>query len=146
MTDRENPGAGGTARGAKGWSREGLLPSTDSSGRKAKRVTAAERARLKARLPYGLWIEPDGSCVLFNRYYWPIWRRSPGRDGVTTAVTGPIRWDRGGKIWIRHVRQEFFFHDGITPWHNAAARELCEEIFALFDVPGDEGHGSGRAR
>jgi hypothetical protein len=77
---------------------------------------------LRNHLPYGWWIERDGSCVLFNRYYVPIWRRTP--DGNVSAVTGPWRY---GKKWIDWVRQAYFYNDGCLPWHYPEVREFLED-------------------
>jgi hypothetical protein len=73
--------------------------------------------RMRAELPYGIWTEADGSEVLFNRDYHPIWRRKP--DGTVSRVDDPIRH---GKMWIHWV------NDGCTPWHDAASRKRCEAI------------------
>jgi hypothetical protein len=100
--------------------------------RKAPRRDDAERLYLRQTLPYGAWSEKDGSIVLFNRNYEPLWRRSP--DGTTTKVTGAI--SHRGVVWIDWTKQEHFFHDGCTPWHNVKTRELCESILRWFDVPG----------
>jgi hypothetical protein len=86
---------------------------------------------MRETLPYGWWVERDGSWVLFNRYYFPIWRRTP--DGVVSRVDGPWRY---GKIWINWVRQEYFYNDGFLPWHYPEVREFLEQevLGCWFDV------------
>jgi hypothetical protein len=134
MTDEEKrPDAGGTARGAEARRLEDPPHTTARGGRKrrSQRVIEAERKHMCQQLPYGLWVERDGSGVLFNRYYTPIWRRTC--DGITSRVTDPPRWP-DGRIWINWTRQVHFYDFRFTPWHHAEARELCEEVLAWFDV------------
>jgi hypothetical protein len=90
---------------------------------KRSRRKPTKYERMRAELPYGIWREADGSEVLFNRDYWPLWRRKP--DGTVSRVDDPIRH---GKMWIHWVAQDHFFNDSNPPWHNAATRELCEAI------------------
>jgi hypothetical protein len=90
---------------------------------------------MRNHLPYGLWIERDGSVVVFNRSYSPMWRRTP--DGVVSRVDGP--WRYGDKIWINWVRQEYFYNDGFLPWHYPEVREFLEAILLdWFDVVAPE--------
>jgi hypothetical protein len=102
--------------------------------RRKARISEFELMRLRGTLPYGMWLEKDGSIVLFNRSYTPIWRRSPGVDGVTTAIPGPILPDV--KNWINWIKQVHLFDDGSAPWHHAAVREFLEEevLACWFDV------------
>jgi hypothetical protein len=131
MTTKKSPSAGETAPGVKGRLGERASNSTRRALRKGKRPSDREYYRQRSMLPYGLWIERDtDALVLFNRYYVPIWRRSP--DGKVTAVTGPWRY---GKLWIDWKQQEYFYHDGCTPWHHPEVREFLEGIlFDWFDV------------
>jgi hypothetical protein len=53
-----------------------------------------ERRALEAQtLPYGAWLAADGSEVLFNRSYFPIWSR---KDGIVTELRHwrAIDWTR----------------------------------------------------
>jgi hypothetical protein len=73
----------------------------------AYRPTTRAGHLLKARalrLPYGIWTCGDGSEVLFNRDYEPLWRRLP--DGTAR----PEEPDEG----IEWVRMDPFYDDG-TP-------------------------------
>jgi hypothetical protein len=79
---------------------------------------------MRRELPYGIWRENDGSEVLFNRGYNPIWRRRP--DGSVRRVRDPI--GPNGKMWIHWVSQDHFFNDACTPWHDAKSRKRCEAI------------------
>jgi hypothetical protein len=81
-------------------------------------------------LPYGIWVEADGSQVLFNRKYQPIWRKKP--DGTVSRVDDPI--GPGGKMWIHWVDQNWFFNDGNTPWHNKKTLKLCQDVLIQFGV------------
>jgi hypothetical protein len=62
-------------------------------------------------LPYGCWTEADGASVLFSRDYLPLWRLRDGKP--------PERVESW--LWIKFVKQEWFFRDGEEPWANRAA-------------------------
>lgn len=56
-------------------------------------------------LPFGLWVEPDGSVVLFDRNYCPIARikqRGP------MAPVHPLEF-------VNYVDQRYFYEDSIAP-------------------------------
>lgn len=58
-------------------------------------------------IPYGKWTCADGTEVLFNRDYCPLWARS--LDGEVI----PIDPD----TWINYVGESlYYFNDGTTPW------------------------------
>jgi hypothetical protein len=52
-------------------------------------------------LPYGRWTCADGRVVLFNRFYEPIYQRSPG---------APLR-DTDPAEWVHYTQQEWFYDD-----------------------------------
>lgn len=78
-------------------------------------------ARLRARLPYGLWTCADGREVLFNRGYRPIWSR------VGKGAVQPCAFE-----WVRFKTQGWFFDDGNPPWRNPATLSKCERILGKF--------------
>jgi hypothetical protein len=102
----------------------------DRDTRRWRRPTKYERMR--AELPYGLWTEEDGSQVLFNRDYHPIWRRKP--DGTVGGVDDPI--GPNGKRWIYWISQDHFFNDGNPPWRNEKTRDFCFRILNRWGVGG----------
>jgi len=80
--------------------------------------------RLRSRLPYGKWTLADSSEVLFNRYYHPIWRRTP--DGVVTPI---YQFE-----WIPWKRQDHFYDDSNLPWCNSKSRQCCETVLKKWGV------------
>ena len=57
---------------------------------------------LRFWMPYGYWIENDGSKVIFSRDYCPLWKVQEGR--------APVRDDPDR--WIKWTKQEWFFDEG----------------------------------
>ena len=80
---------------------------------------------LPGALPYGWWTMHDGSHVLFDRSYSPLWARSP--DGVVTAC------DR--TQWTEWVRMEWFYDYATPPWRNKETRARCEEVLRRWALP-----------
>ncbi len=63
---------------------------------------------MRLALPYGLWKLADGSEVLFNRDYCPIWQRSAG--GVVSGIAPDLD--------IRYQSSEHFYDDRSAPYYN----------------------------
>lgn len=57
---------------------------------------------LRFWMPYGYWIENDGSKVLFSREYCPLWKVQEGR--------APVRDDPDR--WVVWTEQKWFFDEG----------------------------------
>lgn len=57
---------------------------------------------LRFWMPYGYWIENDGSKVLFSRDYCPLWKVQEGR--------APLRDDPDR--WVGWTEQKWFFDEG----------------------------------
>lgn len=70
-------------------------------------------------LPYGMWTCADGSQVLFNRYYQPIFARKNEKSPAFKMAPN---------IGIPWVKQEWFFGDGNPPWKNKSSLKLCEDM------------------
>ena len=93
-------------------------------------------------LPYGWWTLADGSHVLFDRGYCPLWARTP--QGVVTAAD-PTQWTEW--VW-----QSWLYDDSNPPWRNKATRARCEAVLARWGVaeikgpPLGGGPGGGRQR
>jgi hypothetical protein len=62
-------------------------------------------------LPYGLWTCADGSEVLFNRRYQPIWQRAQGHQPAVPVEPS----------WITFQQQAWFYNDGDV-FHDRAGR------------------------
>jgi hypothetical protein len=73
-------------------------------------------------LPYGKWTCADGTEVLFNRGYNPIWERRPGE----AAKAVKPHWVKG------IVKDEHFYTDDVSPRRNEATYAECERILADF--------------
>jgi hypothetical protein len=89
-----------TDEGGTGTVREEVAVCTDQSG-------AADFKPMRLYIPYGKWTCPDGSEVLYNRDYCPLWAKKP--DGTVIALD-PDTW-----VDIKDD-SEGYFNDGTTPW------------------------------
>src|SRR5262245_60115473 len=66
-------------------------------------------------LPYGQWTCADGTRVLFNRSYQPIWRH---------VVNGRCEQALPNE-WIAFKQQRWLYGDGYGPWENKTTRRRC---------------------
>lgn len=66
-------------------------------------------------LPYGKWTCADGTEVLFNRDYRPIWRRHPN------GMVVPADPDE----WVNFVKQEYIFGELNTPNEDRGSYRVC---------------------
>lgn len=65
------------------------------------------RDEMRLGLPYGIWTTKEGTKVLFNRKYQPIWVKYPSGQ---IAKPDP-NW------WVRDiVTQEYYYDDGCPPY------------------------------
>ncbi|HEV2546210.1 MAG TPA: PAS domain-containing protein [Stellaceae bacterium] len=84
-------------------------------------------APMRLWLAYGIWIEQDGSKVLFSCDYYPLWRIAP--DGTVTADE-PWRFvDYAG-------RADYLFDDETAPWWNAPKAQEIEHLMKQMGVSG----------
>ena len=107
---------------------------------------------MRLYVPYGSWIEEDGSTVLYSRDYFPIWRITP-----TGQVSRPNPWER-----IKYELSQHFWDDSNTPWRSKQTYQRCVEkleslhligglprlvdalpLLILEDTIGDEGEAVG---
>jgi len=81
---------------------------------------------MRLLLPYGKWTCVDGTEVLFNRDYCPIWARS--KNGIVS----PIAPDN----WIEYEGEpEYYFDDGTAPWYgNKRYEEICTTVLENWGV------------
>jgi len=67
----------------------------------------AEKEYCRVTLPYGKWTTKDGTEVLFNRKYQPIWVKHFDRKADIAALD----W------WVPNiVKQEWYYNDGNPPY------------------------------
>jgi len=66
-------------------------------------------------MPYGKWTCADGTEVLFNRDYRPIWKRRP--NGVVVAADPDE--------WVKFAKQQYFFGDHSTPDEDPDSYRIC---------------------
>lgn len=78
-------------------------------------------------LPYGKWSCVDGSEVLFNRDYSPIWERS------VTGKISPISPD----TYIQYINTVHYFDSGSAPYYgNQRSLETCMGVLEDWGVSG----------
>lgn len=63
---------------------------------------------MRLYMPYGFWVEADGSEVVFSRDYKPMWRIRPDR-----SVERLEPW-----LWMRQVKQTYLWEEGEAPWRH----------------------------
>jgi hypothetical protein len=85
---------------------------------------AAKFMPMRLYMPYGLWTLPDGSEVLFNRNYCPIWKRSPSGEVDNIAP----------ELWVRYVKEQWYFREGTEPWFNRYSLEICQQVLQDWGV------------
>jgi hypothetical protein len=85
---------------------------------------AASLKPMRLYLPYGKWNCADGTEVLFNRDYRPIWEKRP--DGTVIAANPDE--------WIRVSKQEFCYGGLLSPDSDMATFRLCCNILKEWGV------------
>ena len=76
---------------------------------------AASFKPMRIVMPYGKWTCTDGTEVLFNRDYRPIWKRHP--NGVVVAADPDE--------WVKFAKQEYLFGDHNTPDEDRDSYRIC---------------------
>lgn len=80
---------------------------------------------MRLYLPYGKWSCVDGTEVLFNRDYCPIWARMPSGKAITLDPD----------TWISYTGESVhYYDDGNRPWDNKATLEKCMGILKSWGV------------
>ncbi|MBY0314413.1 MAG: DUF5623 domain-containing protein [Bdellovibrionales bacterium] len=82
------------------------------------------RLPMRLTLPYGKWICEDGSEVLFNRDYKPIWAKLPN---------GEVK-DIEPNTWVKNKDCIYFFDDSNPPWAKKKTREMCFGVLVEWGV------------
>lgn len=81
---------------------------------------------MRLYVPYGVWIEEDGTKVLFSRDYFPIWRIDP-----RGKVSRPNPWER-----IKYQSSDYFWGDADTPWDDNQVYNRCIERLEALHLLG----------
>lgn len=72
-----------------------------------KQLNISDFKPMRLYLPYGKWTCEDGSEVLFNRDYCPIWKRNPD------AVVSIMKPDQ----YVKHEHSEYYYDDRTAPYY-----------------------------
>ena len=81
---------------------------------------------MRLYLPYGKWICADGTEVLYNRDYCPIWARTPAGKVFTLD---PDTWVSGIQS-----SNDFYYADGSKPWDNKISLDKCLDALKSWGV------------
>lgn len=79
--------------------------------------------KMKKELPYGKYIFQDGSQILFNRHYEPLFLVDvdPIQKEILLAK-------------IESAKKQWFYTDSNSPWNNQEALKKCKEILKMWEV------------
>lgn len=77
------------------------------------------------KLPYGLWALNDGSIVVFNRKYQPIWRRGPNNR----------EWEPQEPHWVKNIVNQIVFYLDEDAKNETALIKRLELIAARMHIP-----------
>lgn len=72
---------------------------------------------MRKMLPYGRYNCADGSYVLFNRDYQPLFRIQPDGTHSVCKLTD----------WIQHHSEEWFYDETNPPWESRSVLNACVE-------------------
>lgn len=87
---------------------------------------AKEFRPMRLYMPYGKWTCADGTEVLFNRDYCPMWARL--LDGSVISLDPDT--------WISYKDEEWYFSDGTAPWHKKETIPRCLKVLEEWGVEG----------
>jgi hypothetical protein len=92
-----------------------------------KQPKLSEFKPMRISLPYGKWTSSDGTEVLFNRDYSPIWERPAGGS---TKMIAP-------ETYVNHDSSEHYYDDRTAPYYgNADTLEKCHKVLEEWGVAG----------
>lgn len=78
-----------------------------------------EKEYYRTTYPYGKWTTKDGTEVLFNRKYQPIWMKHP--DGKVSSA--PRDW------WVPNiVKQEWYYNNGNRPYGDRRLKVVRDSL------------------
>jgi hypothetical protein len=78
--------------------------------------------RMRLELPYGVRTCADGTEVLYNRDYRPIWRRTPHGQIEAFHRSESIPWEN----------QKWFYNDNNPPWEDRGTLRRCKKALDDF--------------
>lgn len=88
------------------------------------------RDYMRLTLPYGMWTTEQGTKVLFNRNYQPIWVMQPSGE-VTEANRD---W------WVPDiVTQEWYYNDDCPPYGDGRKTETKNSLKRIVEALNDFG-------
>jgi hypothetical protein len=83
----------------------------------------AEKEYYRVTLPYGKWTTEDGTEVLFNRKYQPIWVKHP--DGKVDSAARD--W------WVSNiVKQEWYYDDSNRPYGDRRLKRTHDSLARCY--------------
>ena len=83
---------------------------------------------MRLYLPYGKWICSDGTQVLYNRDYCPLWVKGP--DGKVASIDADY--------WIDYKKDEYYFEGSQAPWYGVKTKKYMERCIAELQTWGVE--------
>ena len=94
-----------------------------------KQLNVSDFKPMRLALPYGKWTCSDGTEVLFNRDYSPIWER-PANGAVKIVTPGND---------VNHESSEHFYDDATAPYKgNGNSLRKCLKVLEEWGVAGDD--------
>ncbi|MEC1177637.1 hypothetical protein P9B03_04000 [Metasolibacillus meyeri] len=83
--------------------------------------------KMKKNLPYGKYVFKDGSQILFNRHYEPLFLTEvgPNQKEILQAK-------------IEDAKKQWFYSDSNSPWTNQDTLTKCKEILKVFGVQNEK--------
>jgi hypothetical protein len=95
---------------------------------------------MRLYLPYGHWIEKDGSWVLFSRDYFPLWRISKPKSPERLDPSERIEFDSANYYWGEHrdpYSNGALYDDLIEELENHGIRSLPRSVEILKTILDD---------
>jgi len=91
-----------------------------------RQALAKEFRPMRLYLPYGKWTCLDGTQVLHNRDYCPLWAKSP--IGAVNPID-PDTW-----VVMNEQKDEWYFDDADAPWDSKVSFQKCLRILDEWGV------------
>lgn len=86
---------------------------------------AKNRDQIRLEMPYGMWATEEGTKVLFNRKYQPIWAKYPSGQ----IVKPDPNW------WVQNiVTQEYYYDDGCPPYGDGRRTETKNAMKRIIEA------------
>ena len=83
------------------------------------------RDYMRSTLPYGVWVTQQGTEILFNRNYQPMWVKNPSGQ-ITEADPN---W------WVPNiVKQEWYYDDNCPPYGDGRKAETKNSLKRVVEA------------